>query len=158
MTISTVSAYGNGARSNLLLNAALYGPDGSVVSTATGPGVSLPGLLLPLTGTYYLRVSGTGLPGIFSSYGSRGQWEANVTYVACPSSCGTPLPPELKPLPPPSSPSLSPSSPQPAVLPVAKISTVSLARLTKSTSIYQCSCECSRLVLLVKPRDTALGL
>lgn len=134
VVVSTLSPWGSTARTNLFLQAVLYAPDGSIVSVCSGAGCTMPNLVLPQTGTYFLAISGVGTGGFatlgFTSYGSRGQWEANVTYVPCTTGCGTPLPTTLAPLPSP-----SPAPP----LPVAQITTIALASLTKTVDFKYCT-------------------
>lgn len=131
-------------RSNLLLQATLYAPSGSIVWSASGPGAQMTTRNLPATGTYYLRIASAGSGAFatngFSNYGSRGQWEANATFVPCAVNCGTPLPPMLE-VPPSTAPNQNPGN-----APVAKVTSIGLTRVkTSDPAISQCSGEHSPL-------------
>jgi hypothetical protein len=133
-----------GGRSNLLLRATLYAPDGSIVWSASGSGAQMPTRNLPATGTYYLAIASVGVGTFasngFSNYGSRGQWEANATYVPCAVNCGTPPPTMLEVMP---SPSPSPV-PVPVTLQYAKVTSMGLSPVkTSDPATWLCTGELS---------------
>lgn len=130
---SVLSPWGSAPRANLVLQAVLFAPDGSVVQVQRGAGVAMSNLQLPATGSYFLAISSVGSGAFssygFSSYGSRGEWEANVTYTACASACATAPPAQLAAVPP---------IPDPPPPPLGRVTNILVTKVL-SNGAFACS-------------------
>eukprot|EP00775_Hariotina_reticulata_P008396 gene8396-8580_t len=91
-----VNAYGSFSRSNLDLLVNVYNSAGNIIGTINSPGLAASGSVqLPVAGTYYLGVTGTGNGSLstgYSAYGSLGQYLLSGTFPAPTNGQASPPP------------------------------------------------------------------